>query len=134
MFKCFTKEIIVKDEKRESLLSSNLAKSQKNNMRLTNKVAKLQETIQEITKATEKIIQERDELRKMVRDQTRADLLINSLKAVGIIPDKCLEEKKEYFNRDLQLEAMRQRAATMNTQMPYSGPVAGALGALGSVF
>ena len=74
------------------------------------------------------IEKERDELKTMVREQTEADLLVNALKAVGVIKE---EKKVDYFDQRNQLNALSQQAAAMNTGRPSS--FAGAAG-LGNLF
>jgi len=77
-----------------------------------------------------KVQEERDKLKKIVREQTEADLLINSLKAVGIIRE---DKKVDYFAEDSRLRALSQQAGMMNTSNPYGysafGGIFGALGA-----
>lgn len=88
-------------------------------------ISKLKDKLKEIKesalKAGQIIEKERNELKKMVREQTQADLLINALKAVGIIhvhkPDQI-----DYWKRNESLLAMQQQAASMSTSlMDYQG-------------
>ena len=47
--------------------------------------------------ATEKLTKERDSLKKLVREQSEADLLVNAMKAVGIIPATEKSKGTDYF-------------------------------------
>jgi len=126
----FIKIKIVKDEKREKELEGMLSEARSNNIELIDKIT-AQETIEDaLMNTTNVIIKERDELREMVREQTEADLLINSLRAVGIIPEKIEETEKKHdaFAEDYRLRAMQQRSATMNTPLRTNGILTGMLG------
>ena len=57
------------------------------------------------------IISESDKLKALVREQTEADLFVNALKGVGIIPKK--PDEDVFAERD-RLSSMQQQAMNMN--------------------
>jgi len=78
------------------------------------KLSELNSEFKEIKEPALKIEKERNELRKMVREQTEADLLINALKAVGVIS---IPKPTDYFTQQNRLLAQQQQAASMNTSL-----------------
>jgi len=74
-----------------------------------------------LTAEATKIEGERDELKKMVREQTEADLLINALKGLGIIKKPA---KYDAFERQASLQAQRDQAAGMNSGLSQFGDLA----------
>lgn len=70
------------------------------------------------------IQKERDNLKEMVREQTGADLLINSLKSLGIIKE---EQKVDHFAEQKRLHSVQSQLAMMNTANPYGGYYGGGL-------
>lgn len=99
------KEKIVKDEKREKELSEGFTKAEKDNADLLARISVLEEQLKETTDSAIEIRKERNELKKMVRDQTEADLLINALKALGMIPTKG-KSQQDFFDDNRRLHAM----------------------------
>jgi len=78
------------------------------------KLSELNSEFKEIKEPALKIEKERNELRKMVREQTEADLLINALKAVGVIS---VPKPTDYFTQQNRLLAQQQHVASMNTSL-----------------
>jgi len=65
---------------------------------------------------------ERDKFKKLVREQTEADLLINALKAVGMIKD---EKPCNYMEEGRRLMAQQQMAGARDSGMYYGGAQSG---------
>lgn len=89
-------------------LYTNLAKSQQECRNKQNEIDRLKAVNTLISK-------DLNELKSMVRDQTKADILINALKAIGAIPT---EEKIDFEKRqrDLQNQLGRTHSLDMRAQ------------------
>lgn len=91
---------------------------------------KIQELINEnkqVANRALKAITENEQLKKTVRNQTEADLLINAMKAVGIIPSKA-EPEYNYFKKHEELMAVYKPTCGAGRRSLYGG-----LGGLGNV-
>lgn len=120
MFKWLIKEKIVKDEKREKELSDDLNNANQYNLRLAYNVTELQEKLQKLSETIRKIVKERNELKDMVRDQTEADLLVNALKSLGMIPTKG-KSQLDSFEDNQRLQELQRRSQAMNSSVSRLG-------------
>ncbi len=77
------------------------------------------------------IISERDKLKTLVREQTEADLLVNALRGLGIIP-KPIEY--DAFSEQRRPLAQQQATINMNTGLYGYGGLSGFGSFLGGVF
>lgn len=101
--------------KKENLrLKSELAAARENVLELSNKNDRLllrQDThdteINNFKKRISELEKELREIKNTVREQTEADLLINALKAVGVIKE---EKKYDYAKKQKELLALRDTA------------------------
>lgn len=84
----------------------------------------LNDKISSLQKDKESIQSELDKAVKLIREQSEADILLNALKAVGIIHSKT---KCNYMGEDFRL---RQQMACAQGLQQYSSP----LSALGRMF
>lgn len=87
----------------------------------------LKEESNRLKSSVEKLEKERDKLKSLIRDQTDADLLINSLKAIGIIKEET--KGSDYKIEHDRLMALRQEAGLRAMQ----GPIANAYSQLGGL-
>ena len=109
MFKFLNREKVIKEktytkEEYDYLLSVN------SNLQTVHNNLKAQ--IDGIRSTCDVIISERDKLKTLVREQTEADLFINALVGVGVIPKKTNVDVFEDRNR---LSSLQSQAASMNT-------------------
>ena len=84
--------------------------------RLTKRIAVLNKEVARTKETSGKIETERDKLRKMVREQTEADLLVNAMKGVGLIKADTVVNYDAFANQR-RLADLQGQAAAMNTSM-----------------
>ena len=77
-------------------------------------IGDLRAEVTRISLICEGITTERDKLKTVVREQTEADLLINALRGLGIVPKK---ESYSPFLEQQRLFAQQQMAAQMNMRL-----------------
>lgn len=104
----------INDELNEQVNTAN-----RNNGDLLERIAVLDKEVTRIKETAGKIEAERDKLRKMVREQTEADLLVNAMKGVGMIKADT-PVNYDAFSNQRRLAELQRQAAAMNTTM-YSG-------------
>ncbi len=114
----FIKEKIVKDEKREKELSDELITAENRNINILARMSVLKDQLKTTTDSAVEIRKERDKLKKMVRDQTEADLLINALKSLGVIPTKG-KSQQEFFDDNRRLQELQRRSQEIDTQLTW---------------
>ena len=109
-----------KQIKNESL-SAQLKELKSNNITCINKITALEEGQAKIIQNATELEKERDELKKMVREQTNADLLINALKSVGIIN---VVRQPNYREVDKKLRSLQAKADMMRLPpiIPFRAP------------
>lgn len=91
------------------------------------KISELNIALEKIKESALKIEEERDKLKKMVRKQTEADLLINALRAIGII-NIPKQELSYYFLQQQRFLAMQQQAQAMATSLRGYNPLSAVIG------
>ena len=91
------------------------------------KISELNIALEKIKELALKIEEERDKLKKMVRKQTEADLLINALRAIGII-NIPKQELSYYFLQQQRFLAMQQQAQAMTTSLRGYNPLSAVIG------
>jgi len=91
------------------------------------KISELNIALEKIKELALKIEEERDKLKKMVREQTEADLLINALRAIGII-NIPKQELSYYFLQQQRFLAMQQQAQAMTTSLRGYNPLSAVIG------
>jgi len=91
------------------------------------KISELNIALEKIKEPALKIEEERDKLKKMVREQTEADLLINALRAIGII-NIPKQELSYYFLQQQRFLAMQQQAQAMTTSLRGYNPLSAVIG------
>lgn len=94
------------------------------NVCLNRKICEMK-TISDKLHKTEK---ELEKMKDIVRKQTEADILLNALKAVGIIKTKEEKPKEYYFNEMVRLQQQATSLSQTNT------PIGAALYGLGGSF
>lgn len=127
MFKFLRRKTVV-PEKMYSTEEYNTILADKAKIHIENE--KLLKEIDNIRITCDTIALERDKLKTLVRDQTEADLLVNALKGLGIIPKPV---KYDPFIEQRRLIANQQMAMAMDTRNYNYGALYG-LGGLGSIF
>lgn len=114
--------------KRNDELNEQVDGANSNNADLLERIAVLDKEVARIKETAGKIETERDKLKKMVREQTEADLLVNAMKGVGIIKADTVVNYDAFSNQQ-RLFDLQRSAAAMNTSMFQVGSAFGGLGA-----
>jgi len=95
---------------------------------LQQQIHKLQAVKQQDTQTISKLSNDLGKAQNLVRDQTEADLLINALKALKIIPPE--EKDQDYFHRAAALHNQLGALQQQNSPSAFSQQALGGLGGL----
>ena len=110
------KKMVKELDSRNEDLSSQLNTANSNNDDLLNKIAKLNHDFERLKDASGKVEAERNELKKIVREQTEADLLVNALKGLGIAKTE-KPVNTDVFREQQRLSDLQSRAMQMNSSV-----------------
>ena len=106
-------------------LSNLLDKAHQDNQSLLDRIERRGEIMTANEKEISSLKKDRDKYKVLTREQTEADILLNALKAVGIIKP---EKKEDYFRRQDQLMNRLRQSQRPLSQALYGSGLSNLLG------
>ena len=98
---------------------------------MADKAVRLEQTLMERDAELKAVTAERDKLSKLVREQTRADLLLNALESIGIVRDD--RRSDDYIAEAARLSDIQRQMGSPRQGLPYgTGNPFGLSGVFGS--
>lgn len=118
-------------EKETDRLRDDIRRLNDSNATIAKQHQDARELISELRADLASLKKDNQKISKLVREQTEADLLINALKAVGIIKDDA-EKQPDRFAEQGRLNEQLQRALGPSALQSGRGEAGGVLGSLGN--